>query len=357
MTVTIQDIANELNLSASTVSRSLRNDRVINPQTRAKIQAAAMDMGYQGRIRRKTTRISSKTLRIVITFSSESYEAARHNSNFLRYIEGIEAEADALNARIIYEAIPYEIRGKLTRKTLPASIKSGKPDAVLTMWSVPVHDIELISQFAPIISQQWDYDPIPCDVVRPNEEKAIRNIVIDLANLGHRRMMWVSEYNFNHVDQSHRITGFIEAMLKLNLPFDDASLRLSQQLYEGQTLPYLTDHTQGIAQPQLLKQWIDQGVTAFVCVNDRVAYNVMLHLQQIGIDVPGQVSVTGFDATPTPEGMPKLTSVDQLFMEQARTAVRMAQQRKERPTGFPQRVQHLCKLVNGDTTAPPRDLT
>ena len=61
MAVTIQDIADELNISVSTVSRSLRNDRVINPQTRARIQAAAMDMGYQGRIRRKQQRLPRST--------------------------------------------------------------------------------------------------------------------------------------------------------------------------------------------------------------------------------------------------------------------------------------------------------
>jgi DNA-binding LacI/PurR family transcriptional regulator len=77
-----------------------------------------------------------------------------------------------------------------------------------------------------------------------------------------------------------------------------------------------------------------------------------MNLKTLGIDVPGQVSVTGFDDQVVPDNMPKLMTVDPLFMEQGRTAMRMAQQRKERPTAFPQRVLHLCQLVEGQTTAP-----
>ena len=68
-------------------------------------------------------------------------------------------------------------------------------------------------------------------------------------------------------------------------------------------------------------------------------------------------SVTGFDDQLTPDGLERLTTFDCLFMEQARTAMRVAQQRVERPTAFPQRILHLARLIRGNTTAPPRELT
>lgn len=353
MSITIQHIADELNVSVSTVSRSLRNDRLINPQTRARIQATAMNMGYQGRIRRKTKRTSSKVLRLVIAFSSESYEQACVNPNFLRYIEGIEAEADAVDASLAYEALPYEIRGKLSKQTLPVSIRSGKPDAIICFGAIPGQDVQLLSTFAPIVSLTWDYHPTPCDVVRPNEEQTFAAIVDQLVALGHRKLAWIGECPSMHTQNNRRQMGFVMASLKHGMPINNEILGRYNQLYDGFDMPYLTDHTQGITQPQILRHWIDTlGISALVCVSDRVGYNVMLNLRKLGIDVPGQVSVTGFDHQPRPDDLPQLTTVDPLFMEQARTAVRMAQQRKDRPTAFPQHLLHLCRMAEGQTTSP-----
>ncbi len=358
MAVTIQNIADELNISVSTVSRSLRNDRVINPQTRARIQAAAMDMGYQGRIRRKQQRVSSKQLKFVAVFATESLQLLRNDSNFLRYMEGLEAEADAMHAKVIYEALPYDAREHLKKKDLPKSIRTGKPNAIICVGHLHQSNAQLLSEFAPIISLTWDYDPTPCDVVLADESRSFGLLVDQLVGLGHRNIRWVGEYDPQQLRRPYRVAGFIAGCLKNNLKVDDQLVKASTLLYKGNDLPYMVDHTKGITQPHLLKQWIiDEGVTALVCQSDRVAHNVQLNLKPLGIDVPQQVSVTGFDDQPTPQGLKRLTTFDPLIMEQARTAMRIAQQRIERPTAFPQRILHLTRLIEGDTTAPPRDLS
>ncbi|MFG0247531.1 MAG: LacI family DNA-binding transcriptional regulator [Phycisphaeraceae bacterium JB051] len=358
MAVTIQNIADELNISVSTVSRSLRNDRVINPQTRAKIQAAAMDMGYQGRIRRKQQRASSKQLKFVAVFTIESLQLLRNDSNYLRYMEGLEAEADAMNAKVIYEALPYDARQHMEKKKLPKSIRTGKPNAIICVGQLSEQNAQMLSEFAPIISLMWDYDPTPCDVVLADESKAFSCIVDHLVELGHRNIRWIGEYDPQHLRRPYRFAGYIAGCLKNNLNIDNQQVNESMELYRGMDLPYMKDHTNGITQPQLLNQWItEQNVTALICQSDRVAHNILLNLKQLDIDVPNQVSVTGFDDQPTPQGLKRLTTFDGLIMEQARTAMRVAQQRIERPTAFPQRILHLTRLITGDTTAPPRDLS
>ncbi|MAX26067.1 MAG: hypothetical protein CMJ19_16345 [Phycisphaeraceae bacterium] len=358
MAVTIQDIADELNISVSTVSRSLRNDRVINPQTRARIQAAAMDMGYQGRIRRKQQRLPQKHLKIVAVFATENLQELSKDSNNLHYMEGLEAEADAMNAKVVYEALSFEVRQHLSKKTLPSSIRTGKPNAIICIGHFPAGNVQILSQYAPIVSLTWDYDPTPCDMVRADESRAFTQVVDELVALGHRRIRWVGEFDKDNATRPYRISGFIAGCLKHNIPINDSCTRSYHALYHDSQLPYMIDHQHGITQPEILKSWItEQGITALVCQSDRVAHNVLLNLKRLGIDVPTQVSVTGFDDQLTPDGLERLTTFDCLFMEQARTAMRVAQQRVERPTAFPQRILHLARLIRGNTTAPPRELT
>lgn len=61
---------------------------------------------------------------------------------------------------------------------------------------------------------------------------------------------------------------------------------------------------------QLWKSWQSAGITAIACATDFQAYGVLSALHQLGVDVPGEVSVTGFDdLVLSPVMHPALTSV------------------------------------------------
>ena len=355
MSITIQNIADELNVSASTVSRSLRNDRLIKPQTRAKVQATAANMGYQGRIRRKGMRRRLATsLKIHAILASETVDSGSISSNYIKFMEGIEAEADAMDVQIKYHAIGHQLRGHLTAKDLPKNITSGKTDAIILIGPESPKDVELIASYAPIISLQWSYQATPCDLVLCQDSDGITYMVDHLVQMGHRNIRWIDDVQPNPTPATQRrLAGFLRALINHKIPFDHNMFEQSHQLYADfdPALPYLQDYTQGITNPKILHQWIEeQKVTALVCASDRVANNVILNLQKLGINIPEQISVTGFDNEPTPKGFPKLTSIEPMFMEMGRTALRIAQQRVERPTAFSQCIQHVNRLIIGQST-------
>ena len=357
MAVTIQDIADHLNVSIATVSRSLRNDRNVNPKSRARVQAAAASLGYQGRVRRKSSKQRRRRGlgRIDAILAAETVETGRLISNYIRFMEGMDAEADAMDAWVKYHALGHQVRGKLTSDLLPEQITKGEPHAMILIGPESQEDVELLSQYAPIISLQCDYRPINCDVIQSEDGLAMQMIMDHLWSLGHRNIRWVGEVPGNHIQaDQRRLTGLLHACLDHEIALQDMALDQRHQLYvKANTIsPFITEHRQGITNPQVLEQWVRQDrVTAMVCASDRVANNVILHLTQLGIDVPGQVSVTGFDQEDTPDGMPKLTTIDPMYVEMGRTAMRLVEQRVQRLTAFPQRVQHVNQLIVGQTTA------
>jgi len=99
-------------------------------------------------------------------------------------------------------------------------------------------------------------------------------------------------------------------------------------------------------------------VTAVFCGNDEIAFGVIRALQSRGLDVPGDVSVVGFDDHPlAPLWTPSLTTMSQDFVRLGRSVVALLlqtpdlQQRPEGPRAGDGPVPHL---VIRDSSAPPR---
>ncbi|HEX7008593.1 MAG TPA: substrate-binding domain-containing protein, partial [Phycisphaeraceae bacterium] len=97
------------------------------------------------------------------------------------------------------------------------------------------------------------------------------------------------------------------------------------------------------------------GTTCFVCVTDRVAFEVLARLRQWSVDVPGTVSVTGFDAVQAymPSNPPTLTSVDPLWIEIGRAAMSLAMRRLTQPSAPQMTLTVGCRFVEGETLGPP----
>ena len=91
-----------------------------------------------------------------------------------------------------------------------------------------------------------------------------------------------------------------------------------------------------------------------VCANDRVAVGVVDALRRAGVDVPGEVSVTGYDDSMLARlGHIDLTSVSQKPQEQADQAVAAVIERLDRGRADPRSAVLTPELVVRTTTAPP----
>jgi DNA-binding LacI/PurR family transcriptional regulator len=103
----------------------------------------------------------------------------------------------------------------------------------------------------------------------------------------------------------------------------------------------------------------DDRPTAVLCFSDVMAAGVIRAAEQLGLDVPGDLSVVGFDDSPLAHRLrPRLTTVHQDVPEKGRlaaSALRSAMQHARAGTPHePTRVLLPTRLVVRDSTAPPR---
>jgi DNA-binding LacI/PurR family transcriptional regulator len=95
-------------------------------------------------------------------------------------------------------------------------------------------------------------------------------------------------------------------------------------------------------------------VTAVFCGNDEIALGVMRALADRGIDVPGDVSIAGFDGQPLVSlWRPSLTTVEQDFEDLGARAFNLLSQRLQGKTDLKSSVVKP-QLVVRESTAPPR---
>ncbi len=132
-----------------------------------------------------------------------------------------------------------------------------------------------------------------------------------LINLGHRRVAYIGKTSLAR-DAIERVAGYRAALDSSNLPID------SQLECAGE----FTEIDGYVATKTLLK--LPEPPTAIFAGNDRQAAGVYRALHELGLTVPGDISVVGFDDLPYTEIMnPPLTTIHAPRLELGRTATTM----------------------------------
>jgi DNA-binding LacI/PurR family transcriptional regulator len=337
MAVTLQSIAEQLDVSAATVSRSLRHDPLIHPRTRARVNEMALRLGYTERTRRPRAKVEVGTLGLMLRM--DTFGDAQHDPNVMRMMEGVMAGADAAGLILNIHGTPYNDNRRLAEDetAVPPMIRDHVCQAVIIQGDHAAPDVEFISRHVPVISLSRIYREAYVDAVVSDDSEGIRALTSHLIGLGHRRLGWVPDY-YDSTFFEARQAGFIQGCLGGGVPLSEQRF-FGLEIYDGQRLQAWGE----------LVQAAKAGVTGFVCANDFVARQVIDHLEAHGVKVPEQVSVTGFDALPTaPEGR-AVTTFDPRFFDMGRAAVRLAVQRLEQVTANPCIFIQRGELVPGAT--------
>ncbi len=343
MRTTIQDIADKLGVSVATVSRSLRHNRDVNPIMRARVLKASMELGYQGLPRRRRHKTRGRTT-LGVMLSSASLDLARKNPVALPLIEGMSAEAEAEKVVLSLHTIkPTDRHHMADPDVLPGPIRDHACDLVILQGRQYEEDVRAILAHAPVVSLNWAYPGLNVDVVGTDGMSAIYQITMQFLQRGHRRLAWVDERVAVPRDDERKL-GFIKACADQVL-----DIRATE----------LTRYWVATGEPadlEMLRAAIHEGVTGFVCVAGGVASAVAEAIHRLGLKIPGDVSISGFDATavPMPEGR-QLVSADPFYVEIGRAAVRMALQRLRQSAFLPMTLRLAPRLTPGDTIGSPPD--
>ncbi|MDB5054650.1 MAG: araR [Bacilli bacterium] len=139
-------------------------------------------------------------------------------------------------------------------------------------------------QKIPYIMINERYTEMDCPYIKVDDESGGFQAAEHLIQLGHRRI--AGFFKTDDLQGVHRLKGFIRAHHQYQVPLSP-ELAIHYTTEEKVLKPYeaalgLLGHT-------------DQRVTAFVCYNDELAVQLLGAIRQVGLSVPQDISIVGFD--------------------------------------------------------------
>jgi DNA-binding LacI/PurR family transcriptional regulator len=325
----IRDVARIAGVSRQTVSRVINDHPSLRPETRERVQAVIDQLRYRPNpIARALGGSRSRTIGVLASQRSQWGPAAA--------IQGIERAArDA---------------GYLVNTT---NLSSSEPQVIRDALALQVeHKVEGLVIIAPQTRTLNQIDElaleIPYVLLHSRAEGDEHELFVDqvagaraatrhLIELGHRDVFHLAGPQ-EWIEAEARMQGFLTEMIDADLPVRPPIL--------GDWTP---DH--GYHAGRELARFRD--FTAVFTANDQMALGVMHALRDSGLDVPGDVSVVGFDDIPEAAHFwPPLTTVRQDFEELGRRCVaRLLNPGEEEE---PRPLEPVL-VVRGSSGPPPRD--
>ncbi len=329
MVVSIKTIAEKAQVSPSTVSRALRDDPRISPETKALVQTLAQELGYvPSQVARSLVLQRTHTLGVVVTTLADPYVG--------QVMAGVEKAATAAGYTLLLATAQGSPELELQAIE---SLRQRRVDALLVVSS---RAGELYPTLLPRLEQPLVLvnsrvaDASQALSVRSDTAQGARLATEHLLALGHRRIAFIGGPPLGH-SSAQRREGYLAALQAAGVSVDHRLLLPGAgQAEDGQrALPWL---------------W-DLGATGVVCYNDLTALGVLAGAAEAGLPVPQALSVVGIDNVPFGRLVrPGLTSVDQRAGELGEQAVAVAVAAIQGDAA--QEVVLESRLVVRESTAP-----
>ena len=287
---TIRDIAKKLNLSVSTVSKGLNNASDISSETRRLVLDTALKMGYVPR----QGASSQNNARICVFIENMGYE---HIEQFgYDIIVGFRLAAASKQWDI--SIVPLALGGDSVWN-YDEYMHVNHYSAGFLLGFV-LHD-NFLSQLEKttvptILLDNVVYNRhVAC--VGVDNQQGVFCAVEHLAGLGHKRIAMLNGEVQSRVSRE-RLAGFRMGMEHFGLPVDE------ELIAHG-------DFNRDCAD-EFVGRFVKAGATGIVCASDLIAHSVLRELYRMGLRVPDDVSVVGFDDIPIAAyATPPLTTIRQ----------------------------------------------
>ncbi|MET7001639.1 LacI family DNA-binding transcriptional regulator [Chitinophaga defluvii] len=301
--VTIYDIAQALNLSASTVSRALQNNPLINEETREKVQQMSTEMGYvpnwiASSLRKKRSNI----LGLIVPRTSMYFQSTA--------ISGIQHEAHKYGFSIVIGQSDDTVA---MEKELVQTFFSLRVDGLLAVSSMFTTNYD---HFAPIIKNNIPlvfYDRVPMDfqgyTITGDDFRGGFLATEHLIQQGCRRIAHFSGVLTCNLYQ-HRLAGYKAALAQYGIPFDEQLLYIHN---------LTTDAATAAAQQVFSQDTLPDGLFS---ANDTSAVAFIQEARRRGIAIPKQIKVVGYANDLSSRIItPSLTTIEQSGYNMGQKAV------------------------------------
>ncbi|SHF95068.1 LacI family DNA-binding transcriptional regulator [Ornithinibacillus halophilus] len=305
MTITIKDVAKKANVSIATVSRILNDKPGYSEETKKKVMQVIEELGYHPNgIARGLISKRSHTIGVLVPKLSSMLM-----TEFVSGIENI-THQNGSSAIICHT----ESNGKKTMQYLQL-LKEKQIDGIIFASELLTEDYYQFvkkMEIPIVLLSTISYDhPVP--YVRVDDQHAAYSATDYLIKNGHKNIGMIGGNKEDMVAGQPRIDGYLQAMEKHNLSCTD------KQIVSGHGFGF-EDGVDGFR--KLIEQFPE--VTAVFAASDEIALGVISVAYQMGIKVPEQLSIIGYDNLSLAEmSIPPLTTVAQPLKQMGEKATEM----------------------------------
>lgn len=334
---TMKEVARRSNVSPGTVSRALAGSDLVNAATRERILQVVKELNYTPNLlARRLSTGRTLTIAVVVPFFTRPSVAERLN--------GVVSALAPTDYDLLIHDIETPQRRASCFQVLP---RRGQVDGILVISVAPTNEeaCHVLASDVPIVMIDADHPDL----------QALHRITVDdvaggrlatrhLIDLGHSRIGFLgdpADNAFHFRSSSDRFQGYRTAL-------EDAGIALDQALYaEGE---HGREQARSLARGLLSRS---QRPTAIFAASDTQAAGVLEAAADLGLSVPGNLSVIGYDDIEIAEVL-GLTSVRQELFRSGQIGVELLMATLEGRDAAPRQHVLPTRIVSRRTTARPR---
>lgn len=345
--ITMQQIADHLGVSKFVVSKALSGKGGVNEMTKERVIQAASQLGYFSQKNAymrtaKTERPSPKTggKQSVIVLMPNIRFQTKDSLYWGKILEGISSSLEDLGLGMVI----------ISEQSVDNFVNILNPDGIMGLIGVGQISTPLLLEVhrmgMPIVLVDMEDPLIPSDTIFVNNMDAMARLTNHLIGIGHSRLQFIGNDRFSR--------SFRDRHIGFKITLDEHGL--SSGVQEGLVLQ-LQELEKGDVDSEI-RSWVSRKLktksmpTALVCANDSIAATALRVLNELGVKVPAEVSVTGFDnIEDAPQGGSRLTTVHVPKEALGRRAVQKLLERIERSREPMEKILLAGDIVYRDSTA------
>jgi LacI family transcriptional regulator len=335
---TIEDVAAAAGVSTATVSRVLNRPGEVRDALRHKVLAAVAALGY-------VPNAGARAMKLRRSGTVGAIFPTVDNAIFAKAIDALQRRLAESGLQLLLATTGYDpqTEARQALNLLTCGVDAlvlcgiGQPDELLQ---------QLRQRGVPVVHvMSWPAPPQRVAVGFDNA-RAMAQVVRYLLDLGHRRIAMLAGITRDNDRAAARVAGVRDALRAAGLEL--ARPRLVERKYAI-----------GAARDGLRALWQSQPPpTAVVCGNDVLAFGALLEAQKLGIAVPSQLSVVGFDDLELASHLqPALTTVRVPAEEMWRLAAERVIDALNGAEVPPATEIDVSLVVRGSTAPPPAGAT
>lgn len=329
--VTIRDVAKRAGVGVGTVSRVLNDSDSVRDSTRYRVQAAIEDLNFSpSTIARRLSSGKTMAIGVIVPFFT--------NASVVRRLQGIVS----VLATSAYDLVLFDVENSENRDVLLTNIVQRKMVDGLIILSLRPEDSEMegfLQAGVPAVivdAQHHELSSIFVDNVQGGK-KATEHLI----DLGHERIGYISDYPENPFNLSpvhDRRQGYLNALKEAGIPYNQDYYR--EGGLDSQEARQLAHELLQLPDPP----------TAIFAYSDTQAVGVMEAARDLGLQVPEDLSVIGYDDIEAAQFL-QLTTIRQFLFDSGVKGAQLLLDAMENSCHNPQKLELPTELIVRSSTA------